>query len=176
MKPVNSAMCIFFLLSKRITIRDQSILSTRAPSRHHAYPLQHLQSNLLLDVTYNPSHTLPFSTVHFPSTFSSPVCTLTPYSPSSHLQTFSLSSQKLPAYLSISISTRLSSPGFRKTFEKPWSSLLGLWMMEVGELGAEMKRRRMVEPGRGPVLVRVRWAVGMGEEVMVRAEEIEKVA
>jgi hypothetical protein len=47
-------------------------------------------------------------------------------------------------------------------------------MMEVGELGAEMKRRRMVEPGREPVLVIVSWAVGEGEEVMVRAER-EKV-
>jgi hypothetical protein len=39
-----------------------------------------------------------------------------------------------------------------------------------------MKRRRMVEPGREPVLVIVRWAVGEGEEevVMVRAER-EKV-
>jgi hypothetical protein len=43
-----------------------------------------------------------------------------------------------------------------------------------------MKRRRMVEPGREPVLVIVRWAVGegveeeRGGEVMVRAES-EKV-
>jgi hypothetical protein len=98
MKSVNSAMCIFLLLLKRITILDQSILAVLAPSRHHAHPPQCLQSNLLIDVTYNPSHTLPFSTVHFPSTFSSPVCTLTPYSPCSNLQTLSLSSQKLPAY------------------------------------------------------------------------------
>jgi hypothetical protein len=44
-----------------------------------------------------------------------------------------------------------------------------------------MKRSRMVEPGRGPVLVIVRWAVGedergeeelvgVGVEAMVRAE------
>jgi hypothetical protein len=45
-----------------------------------------------------------------------------------------------------------------------------------------MKRRRMVEPGREPVLVIVRWAVGgavvdeeeVGVGVMVRAER-EKV-
>jgi hypothetical protein len=47
-----------------------------------------------------------------------------------------------------------------------------------------MKRRRMVEPGWGPVLVIVRWAVGedgveeelvgVGVEVMVRVER-EKV-
>jgi hypothetical protein len=42
----------------------------------------------------------------------------------------------------------------------------------VEELEAEMKRRRMVEPGRRPVLVIVRWAV---EDVMVRAERENEV-
>jgi hypothetical protein len=44
----------------------------------------------------------------------------------------------------------------------------------VRELGAEMKRRRMVEPGWELVLAIVRYAVGEGEDVMVRAER-EKV-